>query len=141
MDEGGDSVIKRKDNIEIELEWNGKTFRFKYDFTVARRLRAETGINFVGVCRKVQAEPQSAIDYGDEVAETIAFMLREAGAEGVTGEDVWRYAMSSEEGVRVVFAAFHWLSGQHFAGSEVTPVPKATPAKKPAKRSQKKTSS
>lgn len=125
-------------NITAELEWKGKVYELKYSFDVARRLRAE-GVNIIGVYREINRDPGCAIDYGDDIAYTIAWLLRQAGAQ-VTDEEVWRDALQSEATLRQCFGLFNWVCEQHLATSPMAPRPAQQAATKKAKAPRKKRS-
>lgn len=105
--------------ITATLAWKGEEYELKYTFDIARKLRAE-GVNIGAVYRAVLANPASAIDYGDDIAYTIAFLLRRAGARA-TDEEVWRLCLADEQYMRQAFALFSWVCDQHFATSDMAP--------------------
>lgn len=109
-------------NITAALNWNGTDYVLKYRFSLIRELRAE-GLDLPRTCRLIRQDPARAVDYADEVAEIAAYLLRDAGAEA-SGEDVFRECMGDVARVRQLYALFNWVCGQHFATSEVAPLPK-----------------
>ena len=109
-------------NTTAALNWNGKDYVLKYRFSLIRELRA-AGLNLPGIHRAILADKTAAVDYADEVAEIVAFLLRDAGAP-VTGEEVFRECMGDVARVKQVFQLFNWVCQQHFASSEVAPLPK-----------------
>lgn len=119
-------------DISAELEWKGKTYELKYTFDLARKLRAD-GLNLIATYRAVTSDPAAAIDYGDEVASIIAWLLRRAGCD-VTDEDVWRYALSDESTLRQCFGLFNWVCGQHMASSSMAPMAQQASPKKTKSR-------
>lgn len=118
-------------DITAELVWNGKSHKLKYSFDLARRLRSQ-GINIITIYRAITANPSSAIDFGDDIAATTAYLLNEAGA-AVTDEDVWRECMGNEATLKQVFGLFNWVCSQHFASSPLAPAPTKATAPKKAK--------
>lgn len=123
-------------NITAQLEWKGKIYDLKYSFDIARRLRAE-GVNIVGIYRAITRDPNSAIDYGDEIAYTIAWLLRQAGAQA-TDEEVWRDALANEVTLKQCFGLFNWVCEQHMASSPLAPRTTQEPAAKKAKPARKR---
>lgn len=105
------------------LEWDGKDYELRYTFSVIRRMRAEE-INFPQAFRAIIADAQAVADYGDVVASTVAFLLRDAGCPGVTAEEVWRRSLSIPGLQSQCIGLFMWIGTQHFAQSENVPTKK-----------------
>jgi hypothetical protein len=110
------------------ITWDGKEYELRYTFGIVRRLRAE-GLNFPQLFRECMADPNVAADRGDEIAEVIAWVLREAGAKDVTAEMVWRRSLGLPEFRGQCFALFIWIGTQHFASSDTAPKLVATKRK------------
>lgn len=124
-------------NTTAILEWRGKDYELKYQFSIIRRIRAE-GINIPTLYRQITAQGANAVDYMDDIAFVVAWLLREAGVDPVidpeTGErrslkdeDVFRECMGDLARFKVVLQLFMWVCNQHFATSENAPRPKAQP--------------
>lgn len=109
-------------NITAGMNWLGKDYVLKYRFSLIRDLRA-AGLDLPRTYRLIRQDPTRAVDYADEVAEIVAYLLRDAGAEA-SGEQVFRECMGDVARVRQLYALFNWVCGQHFATSEVAPLPK-----------------
>lgn len=115
------------------LEWEGVEYELTYTFSIVRRLRA-VGIKVPRIFYAIQEDRNAAMDYADDICYCIAWLLREAGAKGVTDESVWRWVMADQaERLKIVLGLFFWICGQHFAGSKET-----APAKKKSKKKKRK---
>lgn len=110
------------------LGWDGEEYELKYTFSIIRRLRAE-GLNVTKIFRSINADAGAIADYADEIAEIIAWLLREAGCKGVTGEDIWRQSLSDPKLQKECYGLFMWVCTEHFSG------PETAPKKKTSKRS------
>jgi hypothetical protein len=124
-------------NTTAILEWRGKEYELKYSFNIIRRIRAE-GVNIPALYRNIRQNPEGTVDYMDDIAFVVAWLLREAGVDPVidaeTGErrplkdeDVFRECLGDLERFKVVLQLFMWVCNQHFATSENAPRPKVQP--------------
>lgn len=102
------------------LVWEGKEYELKYAFSIVRRLRAE-GIFVPRMFRAITKDPEAAVDYADDIAYIVAWLLREAGCDGVTDEDVFRHSLGNQEFQRECYKLFMWVATEHFAQSENVP--------------------
>lgn len=99
-------------SLTAEIEYKGKVYEVKYTFSIIRRLRSE-GINVPVIYRKIATGENRAIDFGDEIAYVVAWLLRSAGCEDVTDEHIWRECMTDPERLKQVFAVFKWVCDEH----------------------------
>lgn len=118
------------------LVWHGKEYVLRYEFSVIRRIRS-VGVNVPNIFRALGADPSAGVDYLDDIATAIAFLLTEAGCP-VTGEEVFRDCLSDERKMREVFALFRWLLDEHYATSPNAPGPKEEPRAQAAGTTRRK---
>lgn len=104
------------------LEFDGKEYEIRYTFKSIRAMR-QAGINVLAIYRSVVSGVGDAnlFDYGDEVAEAVAWLLRDAGADKATGEEVWKQTLSSGEGMANLWGAFMFIMNAHMGASESAP--------------------
>ena len=126
------------DNTTCLLEWNGEEYELKYTFKIIRRLRSE-GINVPKIFRECMSDKNAAADYGDEISEMIAFLLKDAGCKNVTGEDVWRSSLSNPDLQSQCFGLLIWIGANHFASSKAGAVPGKKPTAPRKKKKRKST--
>lgn len=108
------------ENLTAILEWKGREYELRYSLALVRRVRAE-GVNIPRLFREISASPINAVDYGDEIALVVASALRDAGAQDVTTEEVWRLSLSDQQFCAQCLQLLLWIGGQHFAVSENVP--------------------
>lgn len=107
----------------VTLEWKGKEYELRYSFSIVRRLRAE-GIKVPTIFRAIMADRNQFAEYGDEIAYTVAWLLREAGCPDVKDEDVWRHGLGDKQFSKACLELFLWVGVNHFAQSENAPTKK-----------------
>lgn len=115
------------------IEWEGEEYELKYTFSIVRRLRA-AGVNVLRIFRAIQDDVNCTVEYGDDICYVVAWLLREAGAQGVTDELVWRWALADKRNMVTVVSLFNWICAQHFASSKVDKPKKTSARKKSAKK-------
>lgn len=116
-------------DITARLVWAGKSYDLKYTFDVARRLRAE-GVNIINVYRAITKDPNCSIEYGDEVAYAVAWLLRQAGC-AVTEEEVYRSMLADVKALQDCFGLFNWICLNHLSVSPIAALAPKVPAEKP----------
>lgn len=109
-----------EDRATAVLEWEGKEYELKYSFNIVRRLRGE-GIMVPRIFRAITNDAEAVVDYADDIAYVIAWLLREAGCEGVTDETIFRYSIGNREFQKQCYQLFMWVCAEHFAQSENVP--------------------
>lgn len=108
----------------VILEWDGKEYELKYSFSIVRRLRSE-GIRVPRMFREITTDPETAVDWADDIAYIVAWLLREAGCVGVTDEDVFRQGLGDRDFQKKCYDLFMWVATQHFKQSDNLPKPTA----------------
>lgn len=101
------------------IEWDGVEYEIKYSFRLVQRLKSE-GINLPRIFRLTQEDPDSAGDYGDDVAALICHCLKQAGAP-VDEQKVWRECLSNHDFMAACWSLFLWIATQHYAQSPNAP--------------------
>lgn len=109
------------------LEWEDRDYELRYSFKLVRKLKA-AGLSFPSIYATVTANPDSPLDWADDVACVTAFFLREAGALTASDEAVWNACTQEPERMLSMMKFFYWLGAQYYGVSDSIKKKKASAA-------------